>query len=222
MNFMQLLKSLDELLFEVMSWLVFFPVTLWRTLTQPLATMDYADRELHDRAEQQYTDTLSPPLFLLLALLLSHGLALALGDGDNSIIANTRGLDNLVNDDKTLLMLRLVIFSLIPMALAASLMVAKKEHLTRAKLKIPFYAQCYPAAAYAVLVGLAGLMIQSHRINIEIAGLGLLFLFTFAYLVLQILWFRRKLGALWPAIFYAGTGFCGGVAVAVGIAKLFA
>ena len=72
MHFMQLLKSLDELLYEVMSWLVFFPLTLWRTLTQPITMMEYADSELHDPEEQQYEDALSPPLFLLLAILIQH------------------------------------------------------------------------------------------------------------------------------------------------------
>ena len=74
MHFMQLLQALDELLYEIMSWLVFFPLTLWRSLTRPLRTMDYSDRELAGQAEQQYDDTLSPPLFLLIALLVSHGL----------------------------------------------------------------------------------------------------------------------------------------------------
>ena len=45
MHFMQLLKSLDELLYEVMSWLVFFPLTLWRTLTQPITMMEYAESQ---------------------------------------------------------------------------------------------------------------------------------------------------------------------------------
>ena len=35
MNFFNLLQSLDELLYEVMSWLVFYPMTLWRVLVRP-------------------------------------------------------------------------------------------------------------------------------------------------------------------------------------------
>ena len=33
MDFMKLLKSLEELLYEVVSWLVFYPLTLWHSLT---------------------------------------------------------------------------------------------------------------------------------------------------------------------------------------------
>ena len=40
MNFFQFLKSLDKLLYEVASWLVFYPVTMWRSARHPLAMMD--------------------------------------------------------------------------------------------------------------------------------------------------------------------------------------
>ena len=78
MDFLKLIRQLDELLYEVMSWLVFYPVTLWRALRHPSKMMDYSDAELGDPAERQYTDTLSPPLFLLLTLVLSHALELSL------------------------------------------------------------------------------------------------------------------------------------------------
>jgi hypothetical protein len=46
MNFVQWLNSLDELLYEVRSWLVFYPITLWRVLRHPLATMHCAEDQL--------------------------------------------------------------------------------------------------------------------------------------------------------------------------------
>jgi len=78
MNFFNLLKSLDELLYEIMSWLIFYPVTLWRTLVRPLKMMDYSDLEQRDAEEKQYTDTLAPPLFLLLTLIIGHAIELSL------------------------------------------------------------------------------------------------------------------------------------------------
>lgn len=50
MDFLKLIQSLDELLYEIMSWLVFYPVTLWRTLTKPLTMMTYSETELGDAA----------------------------------------------------------------------------------------------------------------------------------------------------------------------------
>ena len=37
MNFMAWLSSFDELIYEVMSWILFLPITLWRTLRHPWA-----------------------------------------------------------------------------------------------------------------------------------------------------------------------------------------
>lgn len=51
---MKWLNSLDELLFEVVSWLVFFPLTLWRTPVRPMAIMAYADEQLAQPDDEQY------------------------------------------------------------------------------------------------------------------------------------------------------------------------
>ena len=78
MDFMRLLKSLEELLYELASWLVFYPMTMWRALRHPQAMMRYADMELADDAASQYAETLSPPLFLLITLLIAHGLEMSM------------------------------------------------------------------------------------------------------------------------------------------------
>lgn len=100
LDFMKLLKSLEELLYELVSWLVFYPLTMWRSVVRPLTMMRYADAELTDEPADQYEDTLSPPLFLLITLLLSQCLSAAfpsiydtataakeLGSGSNLLIA---------------------------------------------------------------------------------------------------------------------------------------
>ena len=106
MNFFNLLQSLDELLYEVMSWLVFYPITLWRTLVRPLQMMDYSDVEQGDASDQQYTDTLSPPLFLLLSLILVHGVELAVV-GNDAVVASKVGLSALVSNNTDLIILRI-------------------------------------------------------------------------------------------------------------------
>lgn len=49
LDFMKLLKSLEELLYELVSWLLFYPLTMWRSVVRPLSMMRYADTELADR-----------------------------------------------------------------------------------------------------------------------------------------------------------------------------
>jgi len=116
MDFMKLLKSLEELLYEVMVMLVFFPRTLYLTIRHPQRMMDYADTELGDVQSEQYNDTLSPPLFLMICLVLGHLIELALPTSD---------LDQMpafLQDDRNLLIFRVFMFSLLPLVLSLRLL----------------------------------------------------------------------------------------------------
>lgn len=221
MNFVQLIQSLDDLLYKIMSWFVFFPVTLWRTMRHPLAMMDYARRELKQPAESQFSETISPPLFLLLALLTSHALEIASGGGTNPIVSNTRGLAALVDSDTKLLLLRLMIFSIIPLMLATTLVVASKTRLSDELLQAPFYAQCYPAALFALAVGLGGLLLN-HDLLYDLIGLAVIFLSILLYFLLQIAWFRSALGCgIMAGAAYAALAMTGGIIFAIFLAFLF-
>ena len=77
MDLLKILRSFEEFIFEATSWLIFYPMTLWRVLRDPLAAMDYSDREQADPDERRYDDALSPPLFLLATLVLVNILSLA-------------------------------------------------------------------------------------------------------------------------------------------------
>jgi len=192
MNFMSMLKSLDELLYEVMSWLIFYPITLWRALTRPLAMMDYSDHELGQTDDEQYTDTLRPPLFLLLSLLLVHGLELVVV-GDSPLIASKRGLAALVTDDTSLLLMRLVIFSVFPLIFAARMVRLERKGLTRNSLRRPFYAQCYAVAPFALVMSLAGILLQLHPLWAGIAGLAVGAIALIVFGVVQARWFAQHL-----------------------------
>ncbi|MBO9697077.1 MAG: hypothetical protein J7499_12840 [Sphingopyxis sp.] len=192
MNFFNLLKSLDELLYEVMSWLIFYPVTLWRTLVRPLKMMDYSDLEQRDAEDQQYTDTLTPPLFLLLTLILGHGIELSIV-GQAEEIGSKVGLSALISDDSSLILLRTATFSLFPLVLAARLLRARREPIDRETLRGPFYAQCYVAAPLALMSGLSEVLIRLAHIWSVLAG-ACLYLFALLWFgALQILWFRQHL-----------------------------
>ncbi|HUH24223.1 MAG TPA: hypothetical protein VLZ51_09205, partial [Brevundimonas sp.] len=110
MNVLTILRSVEELLYEVISWLLFYPRTLWMTVTRPLRTMRYSDSEQRDRPEQQYLETLSPPLFLVLSILLAHGAELAFG---LDVEQGTSALGRLVTgNEQALLAFRALLFSL--------------------------------------------------------------------------------------------------------------
>lgn len=221
MNFMQLIKSLDDLLYELMSWLIFFPLTLWRTVVRPLKMMAYARRELGEAAERQFSEALSPPLFLLLALLISHGLEMALDGATNVIVSENHGLAQFVDNDTKLLILRLAVFSMIPLLLATIATVANRTTLSDEALKLPFYEQCYPAAPFALALGIGTLMLDRGTVW-TVLGVSIVFTALVAYLAVQIVWFRRQLGCgILRASLFAISAITGGVLFTLMIGFLF-
>ena len=192
MNFFNLLQSLDELLYEVMSWLVFYPITLWRTLVHPLQMMDYSDSEQGDASDQQYTDTLSPPLFLLLSLIIVHAAEIALV-GNDAVVASKVGLSAFVSTNTDLIMLRIVTYSLFPVMMATRMVRAQTLQVNRDTLRAPFYSQCYVAAVLAMMLGSAVILIKLAHDWSVLAG-GALVLFALLWFgFLQTAWFNQHL-----------------------------
>lgn len=189
MDFMRLLKSLEELLYELVSWLVFYPMTFWRAVTRPLSMMRYADDELEDRPEDQYDDTISPPLFLLITLLLSQALSTAFPS-----VASPTEVTALTHSFSNLMIVRGVIFGIFPMVMAVTLILHKGLILKRSTLRPPFFSQCYVAAPFVFLIGLSVdfLAIPGERGTAYAAAV-----FVGAvvwYGQAEIRWFRRDLG----------------------------
>ena len=192
MNFFNLLQSLDELLYEVMSWLVFYPITMWRTLVRPLKMMDYSDVEQGDASDQQYTDTLSPPLFLLLSLILVHAAEIAL-IGNDAVVARKVGLSALVSTNTDLIILRIVSYSLFPVMMATRMVRAQTLQVNRDTLRAPFYSQCYVAAVLAMMLGSAVILIKLAHDWSVLAGGALVLIALLWFGFLQTAWFNQHL-----------------------------
>lgn len=133
---MNLLRSAEQLLYEVVSWLVFYPLTLWRCLKHPLAMIGYAENELQKPPETQFQDALSPPIFLFLTLFLAH--LMQTGVFHQDIV-----LTGILGDTRNLLVFRAVTFSLFPMLLGIQHVRLSGQRLSRETLRQMFYAQCY-------------------------------------------------------------------------------
>lgn len=150
MDFYKLIQSLDELLYEVLSWLLFFPITVWRVMTRPVATMRTVERELGETDDKQFDDMLGPPLFLFLCLLLLHAIELGTGTGDE-LIKSHEGLSRYITSDANVIEFRAIMFGLLPLTAARRMVKAQGLALNKQTLRAPFYAQCYAAGLYALL-----------------------------------------------------------------------
>lgn len=187
MDFMNLLKSVEALLYEVVSWLVFYPLTLWRCLRHPLRMMEEAQSELARPPQEQFADGLSPPIFLFLTIVIAHGI-------DLGFAARTVALGGIFADPRNLLIFRAVSFSLLPLLLAVQAVRAPGRKLTRTTLRPPFYSQCLIAAPFVLSLDLA--MTIGHRddatatwLGVSIFGCGLVW-----YLAVLTEWFAVDRG----------------------------
>ena len=220
MNFFQFLKSLDDLLYEVVSWLVFYPVTLWRAVTRPLTMMDYAASELEKPDEQQFDDALSPPILLLLTVLVAHGVELALV-GESKLVASNRGVAALISDDTSLILLRLVAFASFPLIFAVHTLRKLRDPLTRQSLEPAFFAQCYANAPFALIVSVAATLTQIADVRALIAALVLFALSAIGFVAVETMWFRKVLGVgLLPGLWNALVAYAAAIAFMFAVAWL--
>jgi hypothetical protein len=188
LDFIKLLKSLEELLFKLVSWLLFYSITMWRSVLRPLNMMRYADTELADRTVDQYEDTLSPTLFLVPTLLLSQGLSGLLP----SVFDPTEAARQL-GPGSNLLIARGVIFGVYPLSMAVTLLRWKQVRITRDTLRPPFFSQCYVAAPFAFIPVLEIDFSSMPQEKGTLSGIIAVAVALFWYAHAQIRWFARDL-----------------------------
>lgn len=149
MDLMALVRSIEELLYEIASWALFFPLTLWKCIRAPIRMMRYGAAELTDKTEHRFAEALSPPILLILTLVLLHLLELP----PPADLA--RAMPWLFEDARNLLIFRAGVFGLLPLFCAALDLHRKGARVTRETLRPPFYSHCYLATPFILSVEIA-------------------------------------------------------------------
>jgi hypothetical protein len=202
--FLIFLKSFEVLLYELMSWIVFYPRTLWRSVRHPLRMMDRCEPELQLPPEQQFKDVVSPPIFLLLTVVAAHAIEVAVA-GASPLIDNGIGLAGLISDNTSLILFRLVAFASLPVIAGAFALAAMKRPVDRVTLQPLFYAQCFVTTPVVLLCSIGETL---TRLPSPTANIPAGFLFAAAaifYVGVEATWFTREaksaqsFGFLWAA-----------------------
>lgn len=186
-----------------MAWLMFFPRTFLRVLVHPQKMASYAQSELDHADELQYDDALSPPLFLMLAVIVAHGIEIGMhmqGTHTSQLLKTVAG------NEEGILLYRCIGFALWPLIASAHLLGRKGIRVGRATMLQPFYAQCYLTAPFAVTISTAQVFIRlpgitSTNIGLVVAGLALVW-----YACVQIAWLKRQLGLTWANAVLSNVG----------------
>lgn len=190
MDFLRIIRSLEEFLYEAMTWLLFYPRTFWAVLRNPLAMLRYSDHELSDAADQQFTDKLSPPLFLMITIVISHLIELA---GHQRLSTATTEIGKqIVNSEQNLLILRSILFAIYPLFFASNRLRRENKPLTRDTMRGPFYAQCYIAAPAALGFGIGSMLGRNHSLQVAAGGLAISLICIIWYLWVEAAWLRAN------------------------------
>jgi hypothetical protein len=171
MDFMKILRSFEEFLYEIMSWLVFYPRTLFRILRRPVAMADYTLREMDEEQDRQFAEAISPPLTLILSLLLAHVAELIFAAP--LTYPHNRIGQAIFGTEQGLLLFRCVCFSTYALVAAAWTMYRTRQRVDRDTLRGPFYIQSYLAAPFAVLFSLSSLVTREGGHALHVAGIVL-------------------------------------------------
>ena len=202
MPFLIFLKSFEVLLYEVMSWLVFYPRTMWRSIRHPLILMERTDTELKLAPAEQFRDVVSPPIFLLLTVVAANGIEVAVV-GNNRLMDDGIGLAAMITDNTSLILFRLVAFATLPLISGVFALAVMRRPVDRETLQPVFYGQCFVTTPVVLLLSTGATLTRLPETTANIPA-GLLFVVAAVfYIAVEAGWFAyaakrsRVIGMAW-------------------------
>ena len=180
MDLMRILRSLEEFLYELVGWLVFYPRTFWRVLRHPAAIARYAQLELEQPPERQFTETISPVLMLILAVVIAHGLEML--TRVPSLETDTPVSQLLLGSEQSLLLTRCVVFCAFALVAALSILRQQGKAITRETLRSPFSIQAFLVSPFVVMLSIGILVARVEHGWSQAAGGVLIAFGCFWYL----------------------------------------
>ena len=190
---MRLLRSLEEFLYELVGWLVFYPRTFWRILWRPGAIARYTRLELAQDRDQQFSETISPVLMLVLSVILVHALEVALKLSLPAISSPVGQL--LFGSEQGLLLTRSAVFCVFALGAALGTLRQNRQAVTRDTLREPFSIQAFLVCPFVVMFSGGELLVRVG--GFEWAGRALVFVSVAWYIAARVIAYRALNHAGW-------------------------
>jgi hypothetical protein len=199
MDLIRLLRSLEEFLYELVGWLVFYPRTFWQALVHPDKIARYTRQELQKPLETRFQETISPVLMLILTVALGHGMELALRVALPPTSSPVGRL--LFGSEEGIMLTRSAIACVY--ALGAALGTLRRQHVrvTRETLREPFSIHAFLACPFVLALAIGNLLSQVADPRWMTAGIVLQFVAVGWYLWARTRAFRALNDASWMRAF---------------------
>ena len=191
MPFLIFLKSFEVLLYEVMSWLVFYPRTMWRAVRHPLQIMKRTEEELKLAPADQFRDLVSPPIFLLLTVVAANTFEVAVV-GNSALIDDGIGLAAMITDNTSLILFRLFVFASLPVVAGVFALVVMRRPVDRDTLQPLFYAQCFATTPVVLLCSVAATLTRLPQPGANIPAAIIFIGAAVFYIGVETSWFVRE------------------------------
>lgn len=153
MDLIRLLRSLEEFLYELVGWLVFYPRTLWRVLVRPGEVAQYTRREFAKDQEQRFADAISPVLMLILSVAIAHAIEMAMRMAPLAVSGPVGKL--LFGSEEGLLLTRSAIFCIYALGAALSTLWRQRLSVNRETLREPFSIQAFIACPFVIMLAIS-------------------------------------------------------------------
>lgn len=187
MDIVKLIQQIDDLFYEVFAILAFFPKTAWHMLARPQRMMDYADAELGDVLNEQYSDTISPPKFMMISLGISYYCNRLFQES-----TAVQALPGWLSNQEYLFAFGLLLYSITPLVISIRLVRKLGLLLDRSTLRPAFYSQCYLSGAVILISSAVTFLRGIELFDPTVAAVVKVCLAGW-YLTQQALWFKLKL-----------------------------
>lgn len=189
MDFLKLLKSFEEFVYEALTWLILVPRTLLRIVTSPLRMTAYVDEEM-DKDETRFKAAVSSPLLLILCVLLAHFIDLAMRAGSAEKTSTLGGV--ILASEQNLLLYRTIAFGVWALAGAICLLGTVRQPIDRETLRRPFYEQCYFVAPFALAVSIGSSLLLMQPVWTDVVAVAITLIATVWFFVVEAAWLRRR------------------------------
>lgn len=192
MDFLKILKSLEEFVYEALAWLILVPRTLLRILLHPVRMAAYARAQLLRDDAARFDDAVSPPLLLILCVLLAHFFDMGVRPGGLS--EHGALADSLLASEQNILVYRTIAFGIWALAGSVYFLARTGQALGRESLRGPFYEQCYLVAPFALAISIGTSLLLLPGPGAQIVASVLMLASTAWLFGAQCVWVRQRTG----------------------------